>query len=245
MSSERQELNQVSPWWGEHIHRYKQVINELKGSERILDIACGTGFGTHLLSSKTSGQVIGGDLSEDTIESCNKSWRAENLLFQEMDGTKLNFEDNSFDVLVSFETIEHTTHYNEMIVEFKRVVKEGGLIFISTPNKLINSPSGIVTNPFHTQEWYYDEFISLITNHFKKPQLFGQKYTRYKNGGVGKKVENILYKRGVRKIPIAIQDMIMGTFGQPSMYPTDKDYEMVTNPTEILKCKTFFLRVEL
>ena len=53
MSSERQELNVISPWWGEHIHRYNEVIDQLNGNETILDIACGTGFGSNLLASKT------------------------------------------------------------------------------------------------------------------------------------------------------------------------------------------------
>jgi len=245
MSSERQELNEISPWWGEHVHRYNEVIKQLKGNENVLDIACGTGFGSNLLASKIDGNIIGGDLSAETIELCKNSWNANNLTFQVMDGTQLKFEDNAFDVVVSFETIEHTTAFNEMITEFKRVTKKGGKLFISTPNKLINSPSGVVTNPYHTQEWYYKEFVELLDAHFEKYQLFGQKYTRYKNGGIGEKVENVLYKRGLRKIPITIQDKIMGAFGQPSMYPTDLDYEMVTDSEEILKCKTFFLRVDV
>jgi len=244
MSSERQELNVISPWWGEHIHRYNEVIDQLNGNETILDIACGTGFGSNLLASKTIGSVIGGDLSSETIKLCQNSWNAKNLSFQEMDGTQLKFEDNTFDVVVSFETIEHTSAFHEMISEFKRVTKKGGKIYISTPNKLINSPSGIVTNPFHTQEWYYDEFKELIQNHFENYQLYGQKYVRYKNGGIAQKIESILYKRGVRKIPIKIQDRIMNAFGQPTMYPTEFDYEMVSNSNEILECKTFFLIVE-
>ena len=242
MSSERQELNVISPWWGEHIHRYNEVIDQLNGNETILDIACGTGFGSNLLASKTIGSVtaFAANLSPDG----SPVKITMNLSFQEMDGTQLKFEDNTFDVVVSFETIEHTSAFHEMISEFKRVTKKGGKIYISTPNKLINSPSGIVTNPFHTQEWYYDEFKELIQNHFENYQLYGQKYVRYKNGGIAQKIESILYKRGVRKIPIKIQDRIMNAFGQPTMYPTEFDYEMVSNSNEILECKTFFLIVE-
>jgi 2-polyprenyl-3-methyl-5-hydroxy-6-metoxy-1,4-benzoquinol methylase len=245
MSSERQELNEVSPWWGEHVHRYNEVIKQLKGKEDILDIACGTGFGSNLLASKINGNVIGGDLSSETIELCKNFWNASNLSFQVMDGTQLKFEDNTFDVVVSFETIEHTTAFNEMITEFKRVIKKGGKLFISTPNRLINSPSGIVTNPYHTQEWYYKEFVELLEVHFDTYQLFGQKYTRYNNSSLAEKVENLLYMRGIRKIPIIIQDYIMNAFGQPSMYPTENDYDMVLDPSEILQCKTFFVRVEV
>ena len=128
MSSERQEINKVSPWWGEHLHRYEEILKSLTGNETILDIACGSGFGTHLLSTSSTGQVYGGDLSSEAINLCQKTWNKDNLSYEIMDGTQLKFEDNYFDVVVSFETIEHTTKFNEMIQELKRVVKETFLV---------------------------------------------------------------------------------------------------------------------
>ena len=241
MASERQEINIVSPWWGEHLHRYEEVIKSLSGNEAILDIACGTGFGTHLLSNHSSGRVFGGDISLGAIKLCDNSWNKDNLSFQVMDGTNLKFKDNTFNVVVSFETIEHTISFKEMIEEFKRVTKPNGIIYLSTPNIEINSPTGVVSNPYHTQEWDYKAFCKIINKHFNSHKIFGQKYNRYKNKkNIAFYIEKLLYKRGIRKIPISIQDKIIKVFGQTSIYPSSKDYIMTDDISEIKKCKTFF-----
>jgi 2-polyprenyl-3-methyl-5-hydroxy-6-metoxy-1,4-benzoquinol methylase len=241
MSLERQEINKISPWWGEHLHRYDEVVKSLSGNEIILDIACGSGFGTHLLSTKTTGTVYGGDLSSEAIDLCDNSWNKDNLSYEIMDGTKLKFEDNTFDVVVSFETIEHTKRYHEMIKELKRVVKPNGIIYLSTPNIKINSPTGIVTNPYHTQEWDYEEFNKIVNKHFNSYKIFGQKYNRYKNKkNITFYIEKLLYKRGIRKIPNYIQNKIMNLFGQPTIYPSSSDYTMIETTAKIVSCKTFF-----
>lgn len=241
MSSERQEINPNNPWWGEHIHRYNEVINRLNGNEFVLDIACGTGYGTFLLSQNTTSNVIGGDLSKDAIKLCHENWSNPNLSYSVMDGVNLPFDDSFFDVLVSFETIEHTKKYNKMITEFKRVLKPEGFILLSTPNRVINSPSGIVTNPYHSQEWNYNEFITILKHHFNKIELLGQKYNRYADGNLlSKYIENILYKRGIRKIPLKYKNKVMKLLGYQSFYPLPTDYLLTENMEDIKNCKTFF-----
>lgn len=241
MSSERQELNIISPWWGEHIHRYEEVIKYLSGNETILDIACGSGFGTHLLSSRSTGKVYGGDLSSEAVNLSKNAWVKDNLSYDIMDGTKLKFDDDFFDVVVSFETIEHTTSFNEMVKEFKRVVKPNGIIYLSTPNIKINSPSGIIKNPYHAQEWDYTELNNILRKHFKKFKLYGQQYSRYiKKKSISQVVEDLLYKKGIRKTPIYIQNKIMNLFGQKTIYPSSSDYTMVENIETVINCKTFF-----
>lgn len=242
MSEERQEINKFSPWWGEHIHRYNVVLNNIKGNEKILDIACGNGFGSKMLAIKSKGQVVGGDLSNDAIDNCSEKWKRKNLQFIQMDGTEIPFMDKEFDIVVSFETIEHTTKFNELIKEFNRVVKPNGIIYISTPNKLINSPKGIVINPFHTQEWYYDELKTIIGNHFKNFEFYAQKYTRYKKGfSFAKFLEWSLNQRGIRKLPLKFKDSLMRLFGQEQLFPSENDFGLVSRPEEIVKCKTFFI----
>lgn len=241
MPSERQEINNVSPWWGEHIHRYEEVVKNLNGDEKILDIACGSGFGTNILSENTKAQVYGGDLSDEAINLCDSKWKRDNLSYLQMDGTKLPFEDNTFDVIVSFETIEHTTLYNEMLLELKRVIKPSGTIYISTPNIIINSPTGIVTNPFHTQEWNFKELKEILNAIFTSTNIYGQNYIRYEKGkNVGKAVERFLYLRGVRKTPIKIQNSIMRLLIGKPMYPILSDYNMTKENLGISNSKTFF-----
>jgi ubiquinone/menaquinone biosynthesis C-methylase UbiE len=161
------------------------------------------------------------------------------------DGTKLPYKIQTFDAVISFETIEHTKAFNEMLAEFKRVVKNDGVVIISTPNRIINSPAGIVTNPYHTQEWDHDELLHILKTHFASVQLYGQEYIRYKNKTqlnyrVGKWTEGFLYKRGIRKLPIVIQDAIMKLIVSQPMYPLAGNYELASDPDKIKKCKTFF-----
>jgi ubiquinone/menaquinone biosynthesis C-methylase UbiE len=245
MSSERQEYNEISPWWGEHVFRYDEVIKRLKGFEKILDIACGNGYGTYVLSNAVHQTVIGGDIDTITISECEQRFKKKNLKYQVLDATKLAFEDNTFDVVVSFETIEHTTQFNKVLSEFKRVTKAEGVIFISTPNILVNSPGGEVLNPFHTQEWAYEELMEILSNAFSDVKLFGQEYARYKNKTgvkfkIGKLMENLLYSRGIRKLPIKLQDSIIRAFIGEGMYPLASNYRLTDDVLEVKACKTFF-----
>jgi ubiquinone/menaquinone biosynthesis C-methylase UbiE len=243
MSSERQLLEEQSPWWAEHIHRYNEVLKIIKSTDTILDIACGTGFGSNILANKAA-QVIGGDIDKTTIAENNTIYSKDNLTFQELDGTKLPYDDNTFDVLVSFETIEHTIHYDEMIKEFKRVVKPTGKLFISTPNFYLNSPSGIVTNPFHTQEFTPDDFNALISTYFQKFEIFGQEYIRYKNKKsinhkIAHKIEQFHYLRGIRKLPLKLQNIAINLLINKPQYPTLEDYALTKDLSIIAeKCIT-------
>jgi|SRR5690554_857571 len=244
MASERQDLDNENPWWGEHIHRYNFTIkNYIQKTDKVLDIACGTGFGTDLLAENSNAEIIGGDISDEAIEFCENNLSRNNLKFQKMDGTQLPFKDGHFDAITSFETIEHTTDFDAMIKEFKRTTKIGGHIILSTPNFVINSPTGVVTNPFHTQEWDYDQFLELLNGHFKNYELFGQKYVRYTKLSIALGLESLLLKRGIRKAPLKWQNNIMKLAGQPGVYPTGNDFEMVKSKDEILKCKTFYVVV--
>jgi ubiquinone/menaquinone biosynthesis C-methylase UbiE len=243
MSSERQLLGTNDPWWGEHVHRYQEVVPYIASNDTVLDLACGTGFGSDILSRHTNGIVIGGDIAIDVIEKCNNTWKRKNLLFEVLNGTKLPYKDAYFDKIVSFETIEHTIHYMEMLEEFFRVLKPGGLLFLSTPNFPVNSPSGEVTNPYHTQEFTYDELERMLYKVFTDIKVKGQKYSRYDNIGVprfGKIIEWFFAIKGIRKLPYNIKNGISRFFIKKPFFPTPDDYTLIDDEATIFKCKTFF-----
>jgi 2-polyprenyl-3-methyl-5-hydroxy-6-metoxy-1,4-benzoquinol methylase len=244
MASERQLLEEVSPWWGEHVHRYEVALKYLNTTDNILDIACGTGFGSDILARNTSGNVIGGDIAEDAVVECRKNWQRKNLSFEVLDGTALKYGDGYFDAVVSFETIEHTTQYKEMLQEFKRVITPKGVAVISTPNFLINSPGGVLINEFHTQEFVYEELKEILEEVFPFVEIFGQHYARYDNPTFKMKLiywlETFLLQRGIRKIPMSIQDSIMQALIGKTLYPKSDDYEMITDVKVMKKCMTFF-----
>jgi ubiquinone/menaquinone biosynthesis C-methylase UbiE len=243
-SSERQENSSDNPWWGEHVHRYYEALKLVDNNAFVMDIACGTGFGSSLLAEKAA-SVTGCDISKEAIEYCNQHFKRKNLKFNIEDGTKLSFSDAAFDIVISFETIEHTTEFHKMLDEFRRVLKSSGRAIISTPNFPVNSPSGIVTNPYHTQEFTYNELKEMLSAHFTEVNIFGQKYARYDyiqglKGSIGNGVESVLYKRGVRKLPLSVQDAVMKMIIGKPMYPQPDDYKMVSEKEEILLCKTFY-----
>lgn len=244
-ADERQEHTEVSPWWGEHTHRYIEACKLLKPSMRVFDIACGNGYGTQLISEQTQTLTNGGDIAEEAISSCQKRYANHPLLqFQVCDGTALPFGDATFDAVVSFETIEHTVKYREMIREFKRVLKSDGVCIISTPNIAINSPGGKVMNPYHTQEFDFEELSEILNSVFSNVHIYGQEYIRYHRKGIGMFIgiglEWLLYQRGVRKLPIGIQDAIMKPFIGKGMYPDANDYRMTDDYKSLLQCKTFW-----
>ena len=237
MSSERQLLVYNDPWWGEHIHRYNEVLPYLEKDDIVLDLACGTGFGTNILAACTNGKVVGGDISAEAIEECKRQYHKSNIEFRILDGTRLEFSDNYFDIVVSFETIEHTAGYAKMLAEFARVLKPGGRLILSTPNAAITSPNGIIGNPYHIQEFRYGELKNLLTGLFADPQVYGQRYSRYDNSSFRKKLgcffEKLMLAFGIRKLPYRMRSGFMKLFFGYSLYPTPEDFLLEVNEKKI------------
>lgn len=158
----------------EHLHRYMSISNLVSG-KKVLDAACGEGFGASILA-KTAGIVWGIDISSEAIEYANNNYRSYNLHYKQGTVEKLEFEDNSFDVVVSFETIEHVDEevQHKFLLEIKRVLKDDGLLIISTPDKFLHTDIPNHINQFHVKEFYYGEFIDFLKNYFSHTDLYNQ-----------------------------------------------------------------------
>jgi len=228
MASERQPVETTGRWWGEHLHRYNEALRLINPNDVVLDIACGTGFGTHMIAGKTKGKVIGGDIAEEAVVESSSRWKKENLEFKVMDGTKMEFPDNYFDKIVSFETIEHTGQYREMAAEFARVLKPSGLLILSTPNRQVSSPDGIIINPYHVQEFTCDELKEILQSSFSHVELLGQRYKRYDKRSFGRNVgrffESLFLSFGIRKLPYSLRSGFMKLFFGYPLYPRDVDF---------------------
>ena len=158
----------------EHLHRYALCL-KLSKNKTVLDIASGEGYGAFILS-KDAKTVIGVDIDHESIKhSQQKYHHIENLKFLLGDCTAIPLPDNSVDVVTSFETIEHHDKHEEMILEIKRVLNDEGKLIISSPNRLIYSDEPNYSNPYHVKELYYEEFVSLLSRHFNKIDLYGQR----------------------------------------------------------------------
>lgn len=246
MSLERIDDSEDTPWWGEHDHRYREVLSAIGTGKKILDIACGTGFGTFKLYAQGANHVMGGDISDDAVQYCLKKYGShvgDKLKFIRMDATSLPFENETFDVVASFETLEHVADCKAVLNEFKRVLKREGVLFLSTPNQEVSSPGGIVVNPFHVKEYNYDELRDLLSVTFSSSAIGGQRYIRYAGSQSrwAPMVEKFFYLRGIRRLSLPLKDRIMRWLGMPRFYPLSTDYEIVWEAPLILKCPTFYV----
>lgn len=160
--------------WYEHLHRYALAARLVAG-KRVLDAACGEGYGSAVLAAAAD-SVVGVDLSDDAVRHAQARYAGiDGLSFQQGDCTGLPFEDGSFDVIVSFETLEHLEAQDEMLAGFRRLLAPGGFLLLSSPDKAVYTDQHGNDNPWHVRELYRDELEALVTRHFPSWRLLGQR----------------------------------------------------------------------
>ncbi len=158
----------------EHFHRYAFCLDFVEG-KTVLDIACGEGYGTSVLADRAK-NVCGVDLSEEAIDHARSVYGANRRCkFKQGAVTDIPYPDKHFDVVVSFETIEHLAEQREMLAEIKRVMKADGLLIISTPEKRYYSKVSKKKNEFHVKELERREFRMLLGDYFKHEIMLGQR----------------------------------------------------------------------
>lgn len=159
----------------EHLNRYYFVVNQIDLKDKIvLDIASGEGYGSNVLS-RFSKKITGVDISYEAVEHAKNKYKSENLQYIQGDAAAIPLADDSIDVVVSFETIEHHDKHTEMISEIKRILKPNGVLIISSPDKYYYSDVPNFDNEFHVKELYYKEFKTLISDNFSKSYFFSQR----------------------------------------------------------------------
>jgi len=160
----------------DHYARYHFVTEHISTfGKSVLDVACGTGYGSMHLANQGAAEVVGVDLSEEAIEYARMHYSHPKLRFAIGDVTNLALPSGYFDIVVSFETLEHIKNYEGLLQETYRVLKANGLFCLSTPNRTITSPYGRVPiNPYHAQEFMLDEFLHLLHLYYSHVKLFGQ-----------------------------------------------------------------------
>jgi len=157
----------------EHWHRYAWAAELVHGRE-VLDAACGEGYGSHLLAAGAKA-VTGLDIGEEAVAHARERYRRDNLKFDHGDAAQLPYADDSFDAVVSFETLEHIEAQHKLLSEFRRVLRPDGFVLISSPDKKTYSDETGYDNPFHVRELYRDELEALISATFPALRLYAQK----------------------------------------------------------------------
>jgi len=160
--------------WYEHWHRY-QFVQKLASGKRVLDAACGEGYGSALLAG-TATSVIGMDIAESAVRHARQRYgRLANLTFEQGDCTALAPVETPFDLIVSFETLEHVAAQEALVAGFARALADDGVLVISSPDKRTYSDNRGFHNEFHVRELYRDELLALLKAHFPVVQLYAQK----------------------------------------------------------------------
>jgi SAM-dependent methyltransferase len=158
----------------EHLHRYMWASTLVRG-KRVLDLASGEGYGANLLAGQAS-YVCGVDVDEAAVRHAAEKYARPNLHFLAGSITAVPLSNNqSFDVILCFEAIEHIEEHDALLSEVKRLLKPEGLFVVSTPNKDVYDAGGEGSNPFHVKELTFDEFNALLSKHFSSVSYLGQR----------------------------------------------------------------------
>ena len=158
----------------EHYHRYLFATQFCRGRD-VLDIASGEGYGSFVLS-QVAKHVTGVDIDVASVEHAERAYGSDLLTFVEGACSKIPLSDKSIDVVISFETIEHIQDQSGFLYEVCRVLRDGGLFVVSTPDRDVYAdPSA--PNPFHMLELSEFEFSQLLSQHFRHIRIGLQKAT--------------------------------------------------------------------
>jgi GT2 family glycosyltransferase/SAM-dependent methyltransferase len=158
----------------EHLHRYAWCLPLVEGKD-VLDVASGEGYGSAMLASKAR-SVRGVDISHDAVNHAAERYAAlGNLQYLQGSAAAIPLADDSVDVVVSFETIEHLLEQDEMMAEIRRVLRPDGILVMSSPNKEVYSDQAGYHNDYHVKELYLNEFQALLEKYFPAVELSGHR----------------------------------------------------------------------
>lgn len=164
-------------WYRRHLVVYEWIAQRVAGG-RVLDMACGEGYGAAVLA-RTAASVVGLDANLEAHEHAKARYRAPNLTFER--GMVENFgEPGSFDAVVFLQTIEHVFDPPAVLAHHRSLLTAGGTVYVSTPNLLTIAPEGAEksANPWHIREYRAVDFQRLCASAFPSVQMFGLFHAR-------------------------------------------------------------------
>lgn len=166
----------------EHLVRY-QYACQFVANKDVLDIACGSGYGSQVLAEAGARSVRGVDVSSEAIGYAASCYSAPALKFSIGNAEHLSdLPDCSFDIVVSFETIEHVQNVDSYLAEMHRVLRVGGLYIVSTPDRRLASSMYMLrrrpNNQYHVREFTRSEFLRAVRHRFEVRELLGQAFIR-------------------------------------------------------------------
>jgi SAM-dependent methyltransferase len=160
----------------EHEQRYRCFADRGAGLD-VLDAACGVGYGSKILADSGARSVTAIDVDPEAVAYAQDHFGGPNLTFLQASAEELTALDRQFDLVVSFETIEHLSDPAEFIREVRGVLRPGGRFICSTPNRDFAGKDSGQPNPFHLSEMTFAEFTEVFEEHFQVKEQFHQSHS--------------------------------------------------------------------
>lgn len=230
MSSAEERLGNdpTSELWGEHRSRYRFAAQFVSGRPGmvVLDVASGAGFGLDILR-QAGACPIGVDYDGAALQEAHLAQPASRLA--RGDAMRLPLATDSIDLVVSFETIEHVRDAQMLVDEVRRVLKPGGSLIVSTPNRAFGPPSLHANNPFHIREFTAAELCDVLRVAFRDVRVYGQRpsvayrYVPFLMVDANPEPLALVWKVLVR-LPFGVKNRLALTLSGRPFYPGEDDY---------------------
>ena len=244
-----------SPWWGIHEARYRFALKYVCG-DKVLDVACGTGYGLPILLSAVK-YAVGVDVDAQSLLSASRELNGANCRLVLASGASLPFPDRAFDTVTSFETIEHLEDRSTFVAELARVLTPNGVCIFSTPNAVYTRPlNGKPRNPYHIYEYTPSEFVALLSKYFRSIQTLGQRlrptftispfWDDQQHLHTARDLCRLALWRLLNRLPrIARESLSQAIWGHP-FTPSFSDYEFTQSglesaPVQVAICRSPFM----
>jgi 2-polyprenyl-3-methyl-5-hydroxy-6-metoxy-1,4-benzoquinol methylase len=164
-------------WFQRHLAVYEWIGARVIGG-RVIDMACGEGYGSEVLS-RSAGSVLGLDANPEAHEHARLRYQRQNLEFAR--GMVENYgQPGSFNAVVFLQTIEHVQDPARVLRHFRSILAPEGVAYVTTPNVLTLAPAGEPRsgNPWHVREYRAQEFDALCRSVFDQVELLGLFHAR-------------------------------------------------------------------
>jgi 2-polyprenyl-3-methyl-5-hydroxy-6-metoxy-1,4-benzoquinol methylase len=164
-------------WYRRHLAVYRWITERVAG-QRVLDMACGEGYGSAVLAEQAA-EVVGLDANPEAHEHAKLRYARTGLSF-ERGLVETYGEPESFDAVVFLQTIEHVQDAAAVLRHFQRILRPAGVAYVSTPNLLTLAPKGAEKsdNPWHLREYRAGEFQDLVSEVFASVEMLGLHHAR-------------------------------------------------------------------
>jgi len=162
-------------WFRRHLVVYEWIAERVAG-RRVVDLACGEGYGSAVLA-RHAASVVGVDANPEAFAHARARYAGGNVAFER---DMIETWTGAVDCVVFLQTIEHVQDPDAVLARLRDLVGPGGVLYVSTPNVLTLAPKGQARsgNPWHVREYRPDEYAALCERHFGRVELLGLFHAR-------------------------------------------------------------------